>query len=87
MCLGVPGQVIEWLDHDPIFGRAVIEFDGIRKDVEMACVPEAEPGDYVIVHAGIAICRLNVQEAERAIAEFQRLATYGQSSQRNMERG
>lgn len=87
MCLGVPGQIIEWLDHDPIFGRAVIEFDGIRKEVEMACVPEAEPGDYVIVHAGIAICRLNVQEAERAIAEFQGLATYGQSSQRNMERG
>lgn len=86
MCLGVPGQVIEWLDHDPIFGRAVIEFGGIRKEVEMACVPEAVPGDYVIVHAGIAICRLNVQEAERAIAEFQRLATYGQSSQQNIER-
>jgi len=86
MCLGVSGQVIEWLNHDPIFGRAVIEFGGIRKDVEMACVPEAVPGDYVIVHAGIAICRLNVQEAERAIAEFQRLVTYHQPSQQNMER-
>ncbi len=73
MCLGVPGQVIEWLDHDPLFGRAVIEFDGIRKEVEMACVPEAAPGDYVIVHAGIAICRLNIEEAERTLAEFRNL--------------
>ena len=73
MCLGVPGQVIEWIDHDPIFGKAVIEFDGIRKEVEMACVPEAEPGDYVIVHAGIAICKLNIEEAERTLAEFRRL--------------
>jgi len=40
----------------------------------MACVPEAVPGDYVIVHAGIAICKLNIEEAERTLAEFRRLA-------------
>ncbi|HQX49543.1 MAG TPA: HypC/HybG/HupF family hydrogenase formation chaperone [Planctomycetaceae bacterium] len=70
MCLGVPGRVVEWLDCDPIFGRAVVEFGGIRRECHMACVPDVEVGDFVIVHAGIAISRINEQEAERAIKDF-----------------
>lgn len=58
MCLGLPGEVVEWLERDPLFARAEIRFGGVRKVCHMACVPEAEVGDYVIVHAGIAICRV-----------------------------
>ncbi len=70
MCLGVPGRVVEWLDRDPIFGRAVVEFGGIRRECHMACVPDIEVGDYVVVHAGIAISRINEQEAVRALKDF-----------------
>ena len=70
MCLGVPGKVVEWIDQDRTFVRAVGEFGGIRRECHMACVPDAEVGDYVIVHAGIAITRVNEQEAQRTLQDF-----------------
>lgn len=70
MCLGVPGKVVEWIDHDPVFGRAMIEFGAIRRECHMACVPDARVGDYVIVHAGIAITRVNEEEAQRTLLDF-----------------
>ena len=74
MCLGVPGKVVEWMDRDPVFGRALVEFGGIRRECHMACVPDAAVGDYVIVHAGIAITRVNEQEAERTLQDFAAIA-------------
>lgn len=73
MCLGVPGKVIQWIDRDPTFARAQVEFDGVRRECHMACVPEAAEGDYVIVHAGIAICRLDADAADRVLEELRRL--------------
>ena len=74
MCLGVPGKVVEWIDHDPVFGRAMIEFGAIRRECHMACVPDARVGDYVIVHAGIAITRVNEEEAQRTLQDFASIA-------------
>ena len=73
MCLGVPGRVVNWLNRDPVFGSAEVEFAGVRRTCQMACVPEADIGDYVVVHAGIAISRINEEEAQRSLAELQRL--------------
>lgn len=73
MCLGVPGRVTEWVDRDPLFARASIEFGGVRRTCHMACVPEAQIGDYVVVHAGLAISRIDAAEAERVLDELQRL--------------
>lgn len=70
MCLGVPGRVVEWLDRDPVFGRASVEFEGVRRVCHMACVPEAEVGDYVVVHAGIAISRIDAARAEQLLDEL-----------------
>ena len=67
---GVPGKIVRWLDNDPTFGRAEIEFEGVRRECHMACVPEAVEGDYVVVHAGIAISRINEQEAQRVLQEL-----------------
>jgi hydrogenase expression/formation protein HypC len=63
MCLGLPGKVVDWIDRDPLFARAEIDFGGVRKVCHMACVPEAETGDYVVVHAGIAISRVQPPDA------------------------
>ncbi|QDU38106.1 Hydrogenase isoenzymes formation protein HypC [Maioricimonas rarisocia] len=73
MCLGVPGQVVEWLDRDPVFGRASIEFEGVRRVCHMACVPHAEVGEYVVVHAGIAISLIDSAEAQRLLDELRTL--------------
>ena len=73
MCLGVPGRVLRWLERDPIFALAEVEFDGIRREVHMACTPTALEGDYVIVHAGLSICQIDAQEAERVLAELKQL--------------
>ncbi len=73
MCLGVPGIVTRWIDRDPTFGKAEVAFDGIRRVCHMACVPDAQVGDYVVVHAGIAISRVDTQAAQRLLAELQQL--------------
>lgn len=73
MCLGIPGRVVEWLDRDPLLARASVEFDGVRRVCHLACVPEAEVGDFVIVHAGVAISRIDPVAAERLLNELQAL--------------
>jgi hydrogenase expression/formation protein HypC len=73
MCLGIPGQVVRWVDRDPTFASAEIEFNGLRRVCHMACVTDAELGDYVIVHAGIAITRVDPVEAQRVFEELARL--------------
>lgn len=70
MCLGVPGKIIRWIDRDPIFARAEVEFEGVRRICHMACVDDAEEGDYVIIHAGIAISRIDSHEAVRLLADL-----------------
>ncbi|GIW92377.1 MAG: hypothetical protein KatS3mg110_0418 [Pirellulaceae bacterium] len=65
MCLGIPGKVVRWLCREGVAAAAEIEFESVRRVCHMACVPEAEEGDYVIVHAGIAISRIDPQEVVR----------------------
>ena len=67
MCLGIPGRIIETRTDDGLpMGR--VDFGGVRKDVCLAYVPEATVGDYVIVHVGFAISRVDEQEALRTLA-------------------
>jgi hydrogenase expression/formation protein HypC len=68
MCLGIPGKVVRWLSRDPILAQAEIEFGGVRRVCQMACALEAAEGDYVIVHAGVAISRVDPVEVERTLA-------------------
>ncbi|MCA8992478.1 MAG: HypC/HybG/HupF family hydrogenase formation chaperone [Planctomycetaceae bacterium] len=77
MCLAVPGEVVEWLDRDPLFAKALIDFGGVRKPCHMACVTNAEVGDFVIVHAGIAIAKVNTEEALRTRQDLGVVASEG----------
>ena len=76
MCLGIPGRVTRWIERDPLFARAAVEFEGATRDVHMACVTEADIDDYVLVHAGIAICLVDEAEARRTLAELRRLGEF-----------
>ena len=73
MCLAIPGRVVKWLERSLPFAQAEIEFEQTRRICHMACVPEAEIGDYVIVHAGIAIARVDANEGERILQELRAL--------------
>lgn len=73
MCLAVPGKVVRWIEQTSPFATASIEFGGLRRNVNMACVPEAGIGDYVLVHAGIAIGVVSRVEGERMLRTLQEL--------------
>jgi hydrogenase expression/formation protein HypC len=73
MCLAVPGKIVELLDTEPPFAAAIVEFGGICREVSVACVPEAVKGDYVMVHAGIAISRVDADEAARVLETLSEL--------------
>jgi len=63
MCLGVPGKILAIEDHGPLRRTGRVDFSGIVKQVNLAYVPEAAVGDYVIVHVGFAISRVDEEEA------------------------
>ena len=73
MCLAVPGKIVRWLDREPLFARAEVVFAGVRRVCHMSCVPEAEVGEFVIVHAGVAISRVDADEAQRILDELRGL--------------
>jgi hydrogenase expression/formation protein HypC len=65
MCLGIPGRVVE-LSDDGGFVRGIVEFGGVRRDVCLAYVADqVAVGDYVIVHVGFAISKVDEDEARR----------------------
>ena len=68
MCLGIPGLLIERDGNDTEIATGLVEFAGIRRRVCLVCTPDANPGDYVIVHAGVAISRLDPVEAARVLS-------------------
>lgn len=70
MCLGVPGQVVKWVNCDPLFAAAEVEFGAVRRVCSMACVPDVDLGQYVIVHAGIAISRIDENAARQTLADL-----------------
>ena len=73
MCLGVPGKVVRWIEREGAFAQAEVEFGGVRRVCHMACVTEAQEDDYVLVHAGVAITRIDADEAQRVFEELARL--------------
>ncbi|MDP2879810.1 MAG: HypC/HybG/HupF family hydrogenase formation chaperone [Sulfuricella sp.] len=66
MCLAIPAQVVELLEND----GAVVELGGVRKEISLALVDGVAVGDYVIVHVGYALNRLDQEEAEQTLALF-----------------
>ena len=64
MCLAIPGKILEAVDVGSS-RIAKVQFGGVSRQVYLDLVPEAQPGDYVLVHVGFAISRLEEEEAQR----------------------
>ncbi len=67
MCLAIPGKILSISEADSIMRLGKVTFGGAVREVNLAYVPEARQGDYVIVHVGFAISILNEQEATRIL--------------------
>lgn len=72
MCLAVPGRVVAVTEQDGTT-MAEVDFGGVRKEVCLAYIPDVQVGEYVIVHVGFAIQRLDEQSAQETLASFEKL--------------
>lgn len=66
MCLAIPAQVVELREGD----NAVVDLAGVRKEISLALVDRVAVGDYVIVHVGYALNKLDPEEAEKTLKLF-----------------
>ncbi|MDD3650603.1 HypC/HybG/HupF family hydrogenase formation chaperone [Immundisolibacter sp.] len=73
MCLAVPGVLLEVYDAGGLFARGRVEFGGVQREVSLVCVPEAGVGDWVLVHAGLAIAVIDAAAAAATRAALARL--------------
>lgn len=67
MCLAVPGKILSITGEDPLLKTGKVSFAGVIKEVSLAYVPEAEVGQYAIVHVGFAIAIVDESEAEKTL--------------------
>ncbi len=66
MCLAVPGKIVSIAEDDaPHLRRGKVDFGGVLKEICLAYTPEAEIGDYVLVHVGFSLSRIDEEEARR----------------------
>ena len=71
MCLAVPGRICAVRGDGPLARRADVDFGGARREVSLAFVPDAEVGDFVIVHVGVALQRLDEAAALALLREVE----------------
>jgi len=78
MCLGVPGKIMK-IDESPVgMTMGKVSFGGIVKEVCLAYVPEAEEGDYVVVHVGFAISKIDESEAQQVFEYLEEIGELGE---------
>jgi len=73
MCLAVPGLVLSKSGDDPLTQTGRVDFGGVVKEISLAYVPEAGPGDYVLVHVGFAITVIDEAEARRIFTHLREI--------------
>ena len=73
MCLAVPGRLVDVGPGEGPLRCGRVDFGGVVRTVNLAFVPEAGPGDYVLVHVGFAIARVDEDEARRTLEHFREM--------------
>jgi hydrogenase expression/formation protein HypC len=77
MCLGIPGKIIEIYEaNNLVMGK--VDFNGVKREVCLAYVPEAKIGDYTLIHVGFALNLISEEEALETLAMIQAIDELGQ---------
>jgi len=71
MCLGIPARIVAIVDEESRIAKA--EVSGVRRDISVALCPEAQVGDWVLVHVGFALSRIDEQHARETLEALQRM--------------
>jgi len=77
MCLAIPGKVVSISGDDSLTRMGRIDFSGIVKEACLACVPEVKIGDYVIVHVGFALSKVDEAEAQKVFEYLKQMDELG----------
>jgi hydrogenase expression/formation protein HypC len=78
MCLAIPGKVISISGDDPLTRMGKIDFSGVIKQASLAYVPEVKIGDYVIVHVGFALNKVDEEEAQKVFEYLKQMGELGE---------
>ena len=78
MCLAIPGKVVSISGDDPLTRMGRIDFSGVIKQASLAYVPEVQVGDYVIVHVGFALSKVDEAEAEKVFEYLKQMGELGE---------
>ena len=73
MCLAIPGKVLSVSGDDPLTRMGKIDFSGVIKEASLAYVPEVNVGDYVIVHVGFALSKVDEAEAQKVFGYLKQI--------------
>lgn len=85
MCLAVPGKIVSIEGSDPLLRSGKVDFAGIIKQINMAYVPDARVGDYVLVHVGFAINTIDESEARQVFDYLRQMGELTELDEKNLE--
>ena len=83
MCLAIPGKVLSISGDEPLTRMGRIDFSGVIKPASLAYVPEVQVGDYVIVHVGFALSKLDEAEAQTVFAYLKQMDELGELEEKS----
>lgn len=78
MCLAIPGKVLSISGDEPLTRLGRIDFSGVIKEASLAYVPEVVVGDYVIIHVGFALSKVDEAEAQKVFEYLKRMDELGE---------
>lgn len=78
MCLAIPGRIEEITNEDELMRMGRVDFSGVVKEINLAYVPEAKIGDYVLVHVGFAINTIDEEEANKVFEYLRQIQELGE---------
>jgi hydrogenase expression/formation protein HypC len=81
MCLAVPGELLEIIGHDLLTRQGRVAFAGVVKNINLALLPDAQVGDYILVHAGFAIAIVDESSAQKSLDYLESMGTMIEESE------
>jgi len=85
VCLGIPAQIVELVDAESKIAKA--EISGVRRNISVALCPEAEVGDWVLVHVGFALAAIDEEQARETVALLEQMGEVYEQELRELEAG
>ncbi|HTL74248.1 MAG TPA: HypC/HybG/HupF family hydrogenase formation chaperone [bacterium] len=83
MCLAIPGKVVSISGDDSLTRMGRIDFSGVIKQASLAYVPEVVVGDYVIVHVGFALSKVDEAEAQKVFSYLKQIGELGELEEKS----